>query len=426
MKSPDDRSFLLNISTAHNDQPAHLPGDRDGNVRELLRLLRRHSPVSRADLVRRSGLTAPTVSAGVAKLQRRNLVVALGPGSSSGGRPPALLEFNARHGYVIGVDIGGSCVRLALADLNGTVVGRWNAALRADRSPQAVTELVGAAVLQLLKQHNVPAKKVLEMCAGAPGITDVMAGRVLSAPNLTDWHDVPLRDLLQRETRIPATIENDVNLGALGESWRGAAGGTANFVFLAVGTGVGAGIVLNNMLHHGATWSAGEVGYMLLPGLPGDAPRADGLGALENAAGGKAIERAWTELGGPTGAEGALKATEIFDRAISGDQKARGLLQLVAGQLAMAVTNLSLVLDLSLVVLSGGMGGHVALFEAMRRRLERNEFARPQLAMSNLGGEAQICGAIWLALRAAECSGFRRRPIESALPSSKSLVLAVH
>src|SRR4051794_33814852 len=106
-------------------------GNREGTANELLRLLRRDSPVSRADLVRSSGLTAPTVSAGVAKLMRRNLVIELGQGSSKGGRPPGLLEFNTRHGYVIGIDIGGSSIRVALADLKGSVVGRWNARLKA-------------------------------------------------------------------------------------------------------------------------------------------------------------------------------------------------------------------------------------------------------------------------------------------------------
>jgi len=420
----DDQPFRYRTNADDDARTAHAARNKDGNVSELLRLLRRHSPLSRADLVRLSRLTAPTVSAGVAKLQRRDLVIELGPGSSSGGRPPGLLEFNARHGYVIGVDIGGCYVRLALADLNGTVVGRRKAVLRADRSPKAVTEIIGAAVLQLLQQHKVPAKKVFELVAGAPGITDVTAGRVLSAPNLNDWHDVPFRDLLQKETQIPTTIDNDVNLGALGESWQGAARGIANFVFLAVGTGVGAGIVVNNMLHYGANWSAGEVGYMLLPSLCSDAPTTDGLGALENAVGGKVIERAWADLSGSSGAEKAARATDVFEMPAGGDQRARGLLLHVAEQLAMAVTNLSLVLDLSLVVLSGGVGGHEALLQAMRRRLERNEFARPQLVISSLRGEAQIYGAIWLGLQVAQATGFRRRAIESGVMDAKPLALA--
>jgi glucokinase len=397
---------------ASDNQPARPPRMREANVRHLLGLLHRHSPCSRADLVRLSGLTAPTVSAAIGALERRDLVTAIGNGSSSGGRPPGLLEFNARHGYVLGADIGGSTVRLALADLNGTVVGRWSAALSAERSPKIVVDVISAGISQLTQQQKIPLKKVLQLAAGAPGITDVAAGRVLSAPNLTDWNDVPLRDLLQRKTRIPTTIENDVNLGALGESWSGAARNVPNFVFLAIGTGAGAGVVLNGRLHHGATWSAGEVGYMLIPGLCDDPPSTDRPGALETAVGGHGIEREWNDQARGTRSAAVLQATGVFDLAAAGDRKARELLNRAAGHLALAITNLSLVLDISLVVLSGGTGGHPALLQAVERRLERNQFARPTLVLSALGGEAQLYGAIWLALQAAEARGFRRRHIE--------------
>jgi glucokinase len=421
---PPKKQVLSFRTDSGSGVPLPLASSRDHNSNALLRLLRDRSPVSRADLVRLSGLTAPTVSAGIAKLERRGLVVALGPGSSNGGRPPGLLEFNARHGYVIGVDIGGSFARLALADLNGEILGRWNAPLLSNRTPAAVTAMIGDAIARLLQQQNISAKKVLEMVAGVPGITDVDAGQVLSAPNLADWHEVPFRDLLQAQTHIPCSVLNDVNLGALGEGWRGVAHGAANFVFLAIGTGIGAGLVVNHTLHHGARWSAGEVGYLLLPNLASDPPSMSRPGALESAAGGKGIESAWLEMISPAAGETALTATEVFDLAMSGNQKARGLLNHTAHRLAMAITNMSLILDLSLVVLSGGVGGHPALLEAIRRRLEDNEFARPQLATSSLGGEAQIHGAIWFALQMAAAAGFKRRAVESVSSSNNALVPA--
>jgi glucokinase len=395
---------------------------REANVRDLLRLLRRHAPCSRADLARLSGLTAPTVSAGINSLQRRDLVTALGNTSSNVGRPAGLLEFNARHGYVVGVDIGrADHVRIALADLNGTVIGRWSSALRAERSPEVVTELIAAGISRVSQQQKVSVKKILQIAVGAPGITDVAAGRVLS--NLTGWHDVPLRDLLQRKIQIATIVENDVNLGALGEGWRGAARNVANFIFLAIGTGVGAGIVLNGMLHHGANWSAGEVGYLLLPGLSPDAPNADQPGTLESAIGGRNIEEAWIEQTNTSDSVAALPATDIFDLAANGDSRAREVLYAVADQLAMAITNLSLVLDLSLVVLSGGVGGHPGLLRAIERRLERNPFARPQLVIGSLNSEAPSYGAIWLALQACEAQGFRSHTLKSEPDWTDSLVV---
>jgi glucokinase len=284
-----------------------------------------------------------------------------------------------------------------------------------------VTETVWAGISHLSQQQKVPLKKILQLAAGAPGITDVTAGRVLSAPNLTGWLDVPLRDLLQHKTGIATTVENDVNLGALGESWCGAARNVANFVFLSIGTGIGAGIVVNGILHHGANWSAGEVGYMTLPGLPNDPPSTDRPGALESAIGGHGIEREWLEQAGSRDATRTPRATDIFDLAVAGDSKAREILHRAAGELAMAITNLSLVLDLSLVVLSGGTGEHLGLLQAIQRRLERNQFARPQLVLSSLKGEAQLYGAIWLALQTAEAQGFRRRTLEAGRERSVAL-----
>jgi glucokinase len=377
------------------------------NSNEVLHLLRTSSPCSRADLVRLSGLTAPTVSAAIATLQRRGLVSLLGEGVSNGGRPPSLLEFNAQAGYVVGVDVGGSSVRVALADLSGKIVQRWSAPLSSDRTPQRVTDVIAVGVAAVREQQSIPAKKILMIAAGAPGITDVHSGRVLSAPNLTNWSDVPLRDLLREKTRIPATIENDVNLAALGESWCGVASECRDFVFLAIGTGVGAGIVVNGQLHHGANWSAGEVGYLLLPELSAEALSISRPGSLESIIGGRSIESDWLKTVGK--ARGSASCSEIFSMAADGNPDARKLLDRTARHLANAITNLSLILDASVVVLGGGLGTNQVLLEAIRKLVQKNQFARPKVLSSTLGVEAQLQGAIQVALQSAEAHGFQRQ-----------------
>ena len=378
------------------------------NANEILHLLRTNSPCSRADLVRLSGLTAPTVSAAISTLQRRGLVSLLGDGVSNGGRPPTLLEFNAQSGYVVGVDIGGSSVRVALADLRGKIVQRWSAQLGEDRTPRRVTDVIVEGVTAVRESQGIPAKKVLMITAGAPGITDVHSGRVLSAPNLTKWRDVPLRDLLREKTRIPATIENDVNLAALGESWCGVASECRNFVFLAIGTGVGAGIVVNGQLHHGANWSAGEVGYLLLPELSGEPLALSRPGSLESIIGGLAIENDWLKTVGKV--RGPATCSEIFSKAASGDSVARKLLDRTARHLANAITNLSLILDASVVVLGGGLGTNPVLLNAIDKLVQKNQFARPKVLASSLGVEAQLQGAVHVALQFAEAHGFHRQP----------------
>src|ERR1700761_7709676 len=189
-------------------------------------------------------------------------------------------------GYVAGVDIGATNLRLALADTSGAILGRWDSSTAGVRGAEAVIGLIREGVEGLMKKISAPRDSLKAIAAGAPGITDVDAGIVIATSYLMGWRDVPLRALLESTFNIPATVDNDVNLAAIGESWTGAAKDTRDFVFLALGTGVGASLVLNCSPYRGRAWAAGEVGYMLVPGtsgIPGDRGEP---GALESMIGG--------------------------------------------------------------------------------------------------------------------------------------------
>lgn len=331
----------------------------------------------------------------------------VGPGPSNGGRPPDLLRFNSKMGYVIGVDIGTAVVRVALADLNGAVVTKWIASTHSRSTPERVAGLIKGGIRQMQRQHKIPSKKLLVLAAGAPGITDASSGVVLSAPMLPAWRDIPLRRILESETGIPAAIENDVNLAALGESWQGTARGIRNFVFLTIGTGVGAGVFLNGRLYHGSDWTAGEIGYLYVPGTEETPLALRRPGSLESIIGAKAIKRGWLKLCDASDQSSHhlprnISAAEIFDLAKQGESHAVAILERTARILADALTNVCVILDPSLVVLGGRIGSHPSLFEATHRIVERNEFCRPRLSLSALGNEAALFGAIWLALKAAE------------------------
>src|SRR5215468_3899362 len=139
-------------SHAEHSGPALL---KHMNARHLLSLLRTNNPCSRADLVRMSGLSAPTVSSVIEYLERKQLVNRLGPGSSSGGRRPDMLTFNSTYGYVCGVDLGGSTIRLALADLEGKIVARWTVSTRGNRTPAKVVALIHSGLEKLLQQAQI-------------------------------------------------------------------------------------------------------------------------------------------------------------------------------------------------------------------------------------------------------------------------------
>jgi glucokinase len=308
------------------------------------------------------------------------------------------------HGYVVGVDIGGTNVRVALADLCGTVVGKWTASTRKTSSARAVVERIREGVSFLLQRASIPRASLLAVAAGAPGVTDAAAGVVFATSYLRGWTNVPLRRLLEAALSVPAAIENDVRVAAIGEKWCGAARDIDDFVFLAIGTGIAAGIFVNGELVRGKDSAAGEVGYMLVPGGPEEAAKQGEPGSLESLIGGEGVKLQWlNSCRNRSRSELDLSATEIFGRAQAGNSHARSILDRSARMLAYAIYNLSLVLNSSLFILGGGVGMSIPLLESTRRILRQyKEPVRPKLALSSLGQDAQLMGTIRLALDLAE------------------------
>jgi len=304
---------------------------------------------------------------------------------------------------IAGVDIGGSNLRVALADLQGNIVGRWSASTKATSSPDMVVAQIERGIDQLLSESSRSRRSLLSVAAGAPGVTDSQAGVVLATSYLKGWKDVPLRELLESALGVPASIENDVRMAALGEHWKGAARGVDDFVFLAIGTGIAAGVFANGKLIHGANWTAGEVGYMCVPDAAEEPAKSSQPGALESIIGGDGIRRQWSQAIANSRKLQDLTATEIFARASSEDTLARTVLEHSARLLAYAVYNISLVLNSALFVLGGGIGVSIPLCEATKKILEKyKEPSSPKLVISSLGTDAQMIGAIRLALTTAK------------------------
>src|ERR1700735_4194845 len=201
-----------------------------------------------------------------------------------------------QQGYVVGADIGGTSLRLALASMDGQVLGKWKASTEGIRDPHVVVRLIQEGVDDLLQQSSIPRSLLRAVAAGAPGVTNVDEGVVIATSYLMGWRDVPFRALLEARLGVPAAVENDVNTAAIAESQIGAGRGIRDFVFLAVGTGIGAGIVLNGRLFHGMNWSAGEIGYMLVPGTSVTPVETGEPGALESIVGGEGIKSQWQSL----------------------------------------------------------------------------------------------------------------------------------
>jgi glucokinase-like ROK family protein len=369
------------------------------NRTAVLDLIRERSPISRSEISRQLNMSVPTVMRVVDMLHDEDLVRWSGDSQSTGGRPGNLLEFNADGYAVLGVDLGGTKMFGTVANLGGNIQSEiyrpWES-----NEPEAALEQVCELISDLLARPRPPRQQVRGIGVGAPGVTLFEAGVVTWAPSL-GWRDLPLRDILAERFGLPVVVENDVNLAALGEYGFGAARGASSAACIAVGTGIGAGIVIDRKIYRGFNQSAGEVGY-LPPDVSYLGRRYEGFGALESIASGSGVERRarqrLQELNLPTPEQGP-SAEEVFKAARQGEAWARCVVDETVSYLAFAVAVISAVLDPEVIVLGGGVARSAdMLIEPILSELEGVIPVHPNLVPSSLGFRAAVLGAIMLVL----------------------------
>ena len=376
---------------------------RQTNAQLLLRLLREAGPCSKADLVRASGLSAPTVTNVVAHLASAGLVEPIGEGDSTGGRPPDIIRFRAERGFVVGVEIGPNTLRFLLADLDGREVGRAKASLaRHSSKPATVCAQIAKEVRNLLRKQKLAEDQLLGAVVGVPAIVDVKRGVVFSLSTLKGWSSVPLGPMLARELACRVVVENDTNLAAQGEHFRGASQGERNFVFITIGEGVGAGIFLDGNIYRGSQWSAGEIGYLRVPNISREHPTIHGYGRLEKVLGAPGILRSWRASRKRSRTHPSVsRAAEVFDLAAAGNAQAKKILFQRATILSDIVLDLALILNPSVILLGGEVGCHPRLLQAVKSLLKGSEFAVVRVGLGALGSAAVLWGAVYTAMESA-------------------------
>lgn len=375
---------------------------RKNNMELLLNLIESAGPISRAELARVSGLSQPTVSGAVEGLVRTGLVRIQGEGCSTGGRRPVLLEFNAGVGYGVGIDLGGTSLKLGLTDLGGRLIHRLDEPTPSSGSADnSVIKAIIAAVERLVDEAGVGWKTVLGIGVGAPGATDPTTGLVRLAPAV-GWDRTPVRQLLGEHFGLPCRVDNDVNAAAMAEIIFGRGRELGDFIFVAIGTGIGAGVIIDGKLHRGRHWAAGEVGYLVIDHTW--RPEAvDNFGCFESLAAAPAIARkaleAIPELAGGTASE----VETLFELARQGHAAALRVVEEVACYMGAALANLAVTLDPSAIIIGGGVSqaGDV-LVEPIKRRLRELSPIVPEVYVSSLGADAGVLGAVALAVGAAK------------------------
>ncbi len=369
--------------------------------------------ISRAELARRIGRSRAAVSTIVNDFLRQGILIEVGQGASAGGRRAVLLQLNPARGYLIGVDLGVTHYGLLITDLAGQVRYEVSRPWQIADGPRPCLDAVRQLVQESLSAAGVPLQAVLACGVGVPGPINIRLGGVVNPPVMPGWDGYPIRAELEGAWNCPVYLENDANLGALGEWTFGAGRDTEMLVYIKVGSGVGAGVVYQGQIVRGETGSAGEIGHVTVL-ADGPRCRCGNQGCLEALAGGQALAAQAAEavqsgvatqlslLAPPE----QLTAREVGLAARRGDLVAQQLLSQAGRYLGLSVANLVNLLNPGLVVVGGGVAqvGDL-LLDPLRQTVRRRTMAAlrdtVRITSASLGRRSTALGAIALAMQGA-------------------------
>ncbi|ALR78127.1 ROK family transcriptional regulator [[Enterobacter] lignolyticus] len=365
---------------------------RQVNFQTVMECIVRQGPISRAQVAKLTSLSKQTVSELVAMLEDSGWVQKVGSIQGKLGRTAITYELNPKAGYIAVADLGGTHMKLGLADVSGHLIEETRAPL--EEGGARVTEQLLLGISELMEKHNIGRDKLLQVVAGVPGVVDRKTRLVHRSPNLPALPKIDLETTLRRLLGVPVMLENEVNLAAVGELWFGSGQGHENFIYVAMGTGIGMGVILENKLWRGTRGGAGEIGYM--PMLHEEFDHDAKLhGPLEMVSSGLAIVNTYKAL-----SDGhAASVPEVFDKAAQGDTIANQVIDKVARGCAKAIGASASVLDPELCLLGGSIGGRPEMLERIRYWLAEMMDEPVSLESSGLGKKAGLIGAIAIALQ---------------------------
>ncbi len=360
------------------------------NEQLLLDQLRQSGRVSRADLVRASGLSKPTVALALASLESAELVQPAGRRTGGRGRTALLYEIRSDAGFVLALDVGREFVRGAVADVSGAVRARESRRARSQSGRGRVRELeaLGDDLCERAGVERV--ESVVQTVLGSPGVIDPARGTLRMAANLPGWERPGVLAELRRVFGDSTVVENDVDAAALAERDHGHGRDVGTFAFVSVGTGIGLGLVIDGKLHRGAHGAAGEIAYLPLAADGVDPEDARRRGALEASASSSAVVRA----GRAAGLRAVRSARDVFAAAEAGDEVARATVAREADLVARALASIVAVVDPELVVLGGGIGRAPGFADAVAEALAGLAPVVPKVRASALGEDAVVDGCL--------------------------------
>src|SRR4051794_5000376 len=376
--------------------PAIPPLLKELNARTVLQSIRDGAPISRAEISRRAGISKPTVSLALQTLLDAGLVREASESPRGPRYGATFFEPVHEAALVLGLDLGARFLRGAICDLRGAIRARQDVELgsggtRTDLSTaiEAIPRLREA----LVSASGLDGDLLDRVVVGVPGVVRPDVSRVEQATNVAGRGGPDPRTPLQPRLGLPVTLENDINLAAIGEQWLGIARGVEDFVFISIGTGLGAGVVLRGELQRGRHGAAGELDLVGV-GREDIDPCAGAVSALAAClAAGRSAE---TTLVAP------YDPRAVFGAARGGDVVACEVVAEEARRIALHIAPIAAIADVGLIVLGGGIGTNAdLLLEPVRRMLSEGPPCPPRVEVSSVGEAAVLSGALSVGLRAA-------------------------
>lgn len=393
---------------------APTPNVKNINKHTVLDLIR-FAPggISRVEIARRMGLTRAAVTAIVNDLLETGIIREAESIHAQNGRPPIVLEINPTLGYVIGIDFGATHLSLLVADLSARVLDELETEFAIQTGPEAGIAEADHRVRELLERAGLTLESVVAIGMGVPGPIVSDAGMVIAPPIMPGWDRFPIRDSLEKLWGVPVSLNNDAELGVLGEWAAGAGRGERNLAYIKVGTGIGAGLLLDGQIYRGVTGSAGEIGHLTID-ENGPVCTCGNQGCLEAIAGGRAIalqaqeavrRKQRTHLTSIQPIE-SITARDVAAAARRGDLIAQQILARAGTHIGIAIAGLVNLFNPGLVIIGGGVAqtGDI-LLDPMRQAVQRRSLPAATRAVrittAMLGRRSSSIGAVIQALTIA-------------------------
>ncbi|HEY3476969.1 MAG TPA: ROK family transcriptional regulator [Anaerolineales bacterium] len=380
---------------------------------EIMRALRRQGRISQSEISHITGWSKAKASQEIRSLIEKGYLMQAGEGASQGGRKPRLLRINNQLGYVAGIDIGATSLDIALADVTGSILQRCTEPTDVHLSPESVLGHCVELLLDLIRAQGATADRMLGIGVGVPGPVDFARGVLVAPPLMPEWENFPIRDFFKK-TFISAfvVVDNDVNIMALGEQRSGEGAGIDHFIFVKIGTGIGAGIISNGKIHRGSDGCAGDIGHICVD-KEGPLCACGNKGCLEAMAAGpaiasKALEAArngtssiLSQMRESNG--GSLRPEDANAACREGDQAALDIIRDSGQMIGDVLASLVNFFNPSHIFVGGGItnfGNHllVAIRRAVLHRSLPLATTHLSIKFSRMGSNAGVMGAISLAL----------------------------